>query len=124
MDRRDPAKRLLARQFLTGLPDRRVIVVSSQVVNEAAANLVRKFKEPPSSTKGLIGFLKLAEFQTTEFEDVESALDLMEQISISYWDGLMVSTALRAGCREFYTEDLQNGQNIRGHRILNPFASQ
>jgi predicted nucleic acid-binding protein len=122
MDRRDPAKQLLAREFLTGLPDRGVIVVSSQVVNEVAANLVRKFKEPASSTKGLIAFLKLAEFQTTEFEDVESALDLMEQTSISYWDGLMVSTALRAGCREFYTEDLQHGQDIRGLRILNPFA--
>jgi hypothetical protein len=71
---------------------------------------------------GLIAFLKLAEFQTTEFADVESALDLMEQISISYWDGLMVSTDLRAGCREFYTEDLQHGQDIRGLRILNPFA--
>lgn len=101
-----------------------MIVVSSQVVNEVAANLVRKFKEPAASTKSLITFLKLAEFQTTEFEDVESALDLMEQMSISSWDGLMVSTALRAGCREFFTEDLQNGQNIRGLRILNPFASQ
>jgi predicted nucleic acid-binding protein len=122
MDRRDPAKQLLAREFLTGLPDRGVIVVSSQVVNEVAANLVRKFKVPASSAKGLIAFLKLAEFQTTEFEDVESALELLDRFSISYWDGLMVSTALRAGCREFYTEDLQHGQDIRGLRILNPFA--
>jgi len=122
MDRGDPAKLLLAREFLTGLPDRGVIVVSSQVVNEVAANLVRIFKVSASSAKGLIAFLKLAEFQTTEFEDVESALELLDRFSISYWDGLMVSTALRAGCREFYTEDLQHGQDIRGLRILNPFA--
>ncbi|MCQ2005139.1 PIN domain-containing protein [Rhizobium sp. NRK18] len=56
----------------------------------------------------------------THFE----ALDLAEEYQLSFYDALMLATALEAGCEVFYSEDLHNGLLIRGRlRILDPFQS-
>jgi len=41
---------------------------------------------------------------------------------ISFWDSLIIVSAEKALCSELWTEDLNNGQVIRGVRIHNPFA--
>ena len=40
---------------------------------------------------------------------------------LSYWDSLIVETALSAGADVLFTEDLQDGQIIEGLRVVNPF---
>ena len=40
---------------------------------------------------------------------------------LSYWDSLIVETALSAGADVLFTEDLQDGQAIDGLRVVNPF---
>jgi len=37
---------------------------------------------------------------------------------------LIIASALDAGCRTLYTEDLQHGQVVEGVRIENPFLAQ
>jgi len=50
-----------------------------------------------------------------------SALRL--ELSISFWDSLVVASALSAGTTTLLTEDLQHNQIIRGKlRIKNPFV--
>jgi predicted nucleic acid-binding protein len=49
------------------------------------------------------------------------ALSIAEETGWSFYDSLMVSTALAAGCGVILTEDLQHGQRIRGAEIRNPF---
>jgi predicted nucleic acid-binding protein len=40
----------------------------------------------------------------------------------NWWDSLMVAAALRADCRVFINEDLNDGQVIDGMRVANPFT--
>jgi predicted nucleic acid-binding protein len=40
-----------------------------------------------------------------------------------YWDSAIVAAALALGCRELYTEDMQNGLVINGLRLINPFLA-
>jgi predicted nucleic acid-binding protein len=48
---------------------------------------------------------------------------LRSQQAFSYWDSLIVSAALEAGCTLLYSEDMQHGQLVEGQlRIINPFA--
>ena len=46
-----------------------------------------------------------------------------ERFDFSIYDGLIVASALEAGCGVLYTEDMQHGQKIEELVINNPFGS-
>ncbi len=43
------------------------------------------------------------------------------ELSISFWDALIVEAALKSGADRLFTEDMQHGQIIEGMRVENPF---
>ena len=54
---------------------------------------------------------------------IHTALDIRERYSFSWYDSLIIATALEADCNTLYSEDMQNGQEIEGRlRIVNPFV--
>jgi predicted nucleic acid-binding protein len=48
-------------------------------------------------------------------------LDIKTNTGYSYWDSLIIATALQANATKLYTEDLQHGQRIGKLTIINPF---
>jgi predicted nucleic acid-binding protein len=40
---------------------------------------------------------------------------------LSFYDALIVASAIEAGCDLLYTEDMQHGRSIGGLAIVNPF---
>ncbi|WP_269931391.1 PIN domain-containing protein [Aminobacter sp. HY435] len=51
------------------------------------------------------------------------ALRLAEHDGLSFYDALVVATALCANCTVLWSEDMQHGRVIEGRlRIVNPFA--
>ena len=42
---------------------------------------------------------------------------------VSFWDSLIVAAAEQANCSVLFTEDLNDGQSIRGVRVVNPFKT-
>ena len=52
----------------------------------------------------------------------EAAIALARSHGFSFYDALIVVSALEAGCDTLLTEDLQAGQRIAGLTIVNPFA--
>lgn len=99
-------------------------IISVQVLNEFAAVLRRKF-----------GFEW--EVIADAVADVRAALDPVRSIDVaihteavsiarshgfSFYDSLIVASALEAGCDRLLTEDLQAGQRIGGLVVVNPFA--
>ena len=54
---------------------------------------------------------------------IEMALNLAERYQYSYFDSLILASALEAGCQILYSEDLQDGQRIENQlTIVNPFG--
>lgn len=51
----------------------------------------------------------------------ERALQLRSEISLSFYDALIVTAALQLGCKWLVTEDMQHGRVLQGLRIVNPF---
>ncbi len=50
------------------------------------------------------------------------ASQLRDKYSLSFWDSIIVSTALSSDCEILYFEDVQNGLEVeRRLRIVNPF---
>lgn len=54
---------------------------------------------------------------------MQSALRTKSRHRISYWDAAIIEAARAAGCREVYSEDLQDGGDYQGVTVVNPFIS-
>ena len=55
-------------------------------------------------------------------QHVSKALTINKKYGYSYYDSLIIASALEAGCDILYTEDMQHNQLIENKlRILNPF---
>jgi predicted nucleic acid-binding protein len=46
---------------------------------------------------------------------------LAEEQQLSFYDALIVASAIEAGCDVLYSEDMQHGRSIGGLSIVNPF---
>lgn len=52
----------------------------------------------------------------------ELARELAESARVSFWDAMILRSAVELGCKTLWTEDLNAGQAIDGVRIANPFS--
>ena len=50
-----------------------------------------------------------------------SARALAQDHGLSFYDALIVSAAIEAGCDTLFSEDMQHGRSIGGLAIVNPF---
>jgi predicted nucleic acid-binding protein len=53
---------------------------------------------------------------------VHAALRTGSSGRASYWDALLIHIAAEVGCTAILTEDLEDGTDLAGVRIINPFA--
>lgn len=47
--------------------------------------------------------------------------EIQARFQLSWWDSLIVAAAGVSGCSHLLTEDLQDGQNLDGVLVMNPF---
>ncbi len=52
---------------------------------------------------------------------LHTALDLNSRYSLSHWDSLLVAACIEAGVTTLYREDMADGADYDGVRIVNPF---
>lgn len=52
---------------------------------------------------------------------IHTALDLNARYSLSHWDSLLVAACIEAGVTTLYSEDMADGADYDGVRIVNPF---
>ncbi len=112
--RADRAEALLARRG----------VVSVQVLNELASVATRKLGLSWRDLGELLGAVRAGCTVQSLTEEVhDQARELAERHRLSFYDAVIVSSALLAGCRVLYSEDMQHGLNIeRSLTIRNPFS--
>jgi predicted nucleic acid-binding protein len=120
-DPAEPAKRLRAVELLgEGLGFE--LVCSVQVLAEFFHVARRKFGMTVAQARAAADkFAPLARV-TVDRDLVAGAMGLCAEKSISYWDALIVTAAARAGAATLLTEDLNDGEEMLGVRIVNPFA--
>ena len=99
-------------------------VISVQVLNEFAAVLRRKFRLEWDMIADALADVRVAlgPVRPVHVETHLHALDLARSHGFSFYDALIVASALAAGCDTLLTEDLQDGRRINGLTIINPFV--
>jgi predicted nucleic acid-binding protein len=51
------------------------------------------------------------------------ATDLHRLKRLSFWDALILQSAMSSGCHTLYSEDMNHGEIVNGVEIVNPFAT-
>ena len=55
-------------------------------------------------------------------DSILDAIDISHSYRYSFWDAMIIESAIRSGAKILMTEDLQNGQEISEVTIKNPFV--
>lgn len=113
------AKATLAAPLFSGHP-----TISTQVLSETANVVLKKLALPLSETGKLLAMLEATcRVEIVTPATIQHAIDISGRYGFSWFDSLIVATALEAGCDTLYTEDLQHGQMIEGRlTVTNPFS--
>ena len=115
-------KRDTAREIL----DSTDLALSVQVLQEFYVQATRASRPDPLSHEQATALVEA----WLRYPVVDISVDLLRHAlatrlrwQISPWDATIVEAARAAGCSVLLSEDLQDGMNFAGVRIVNPFAA-
>ena len=95
-------------------------VLSTQVLQEFYVAATKKLGADPLAVKDILHSFRRFERVVITPEIIKEAIDCSLINRLSFWDSLIVVAAESARCERIWTEDLNDGQVIRGVRIENP----
>jgi predicted nucleic acid-binding protein len=100
-------------------------VVGVQVLNEFTSVARRKMDMAWSEIEDVLSLIRRrCSVRPLTLQVHEQALKLAARYGFSWYDALVVSAALEAGCHELLSEDLHDGLLVEGAlRLRNPFGS-
>lgn len=104
----------------------RDLALSTQVLGEFYVQSTRESRPDAIShdhAARLIESFTRFEVQPVTLAVVTAALGTAQRHRISYWDAAIIEAARESGCHAVLSEDLQNGQDFGGVRVVNPFVS-
>jgi predicted nucleic acid-binding protein len=120
-----PAKSTRARELVRGALETGQGVISWQVAQEFLNVALHRFADPLTPREAAEYVDEVLAPLCRVFPSPEllrDALAIHTETGYRFYDSLVVASASASGTRTLYTEDLQSGREIRGVRILNPFA--
>ena len=98
--------------------------ISVQVMNETLVNCRRKAGLDWSETAAFLGGIEaICQVEDLTLQTHQVGRALAERYQLAIYDAMIVASALIAGCRTLWSEDMADGMLIEDHlRIVNPFA--
>ena len=122
-DGRNPKKQSMARAILANAMGNQQYVISHQVLNEFANVSLKKLGMVEDEVRQYIeAFQHIRVVYQRDGWSVR-ALEIRKQYGLQFYDSLMLAAAESAGCDEFLTEDLNDGQAYCGVKAVNPFSA-
>lgn len=122
-DPTEPLKRSVATAWVERLTMRGQVVISPQVLNEFVSVSLKRFDQGRDDIEAKVRFLRTFCKVELSAKTVSRALDLRFERMLSWWDAVLVASALDHGCELLLTEDLHDGLQIEGLRVMNPFVT-
>ncbi len=98
-------------------------IISTQVLKEFANTLNKKFKINWENIESVLAeTIMTFPIYVNNPQDIEEACKIADRYQYSFYDSLIIYSALESGCKILYTEDLQHGHLIDNKlKIINPF---
>ena len=112
------------RERSIALLERDDVGLSVQVLQEfyvQATRTTRADRLPHDIAAGLIEAWLRFPLQEMTRGVLLAALAIKAAHGFSYWDSAIIAAARALGCRDVLTEDMSDGREVAGVRIVNPF---
>ena len=118
-------KHELARGLIEDLWQRRVGVLSTQVLQEFYVNVRRKATHPIplGDARDLVRDYLVWEVVINDGDSLLRALEIERRYRLSFWDSLIIQAANVASVNRLYSEDLSHGQQYGALQLVNPLLS-
>jgi predicted nucleic acid-binding protein len=97
--------------------------LSVQVLQEFYVNVTQKVAKPMATEVAaqIIADLSAWQIHRPGAEDVLDAIRLQERYRLSFWDAMIIASAVQLGCQTLWTEDMNPGQVYERVTVLSPF---
>ena len=125
-DRAQATKHARAREWMARLWEARTGRLSHQVLTEYYVTVTAKLKPgmPPAAARADVRALLAWHPTGVSPALLERAWTLQDAHHLSWWDALIVASALATDCRTLLTEDLQDGQRFGDLEVVSPFRPE
>ena len=100
--------------------------LSTQVLYEYYVTVTRKLVPGLPVADARSDVRDLSRWQPVALDEplIELAWGVQDAHHLSFWDSLVVAAARQTGCAHLLTEDLQDGQDLGGTVVVNPFVHE
>lgn len=122
-DRSEADKQRRAAEWMAALWGARAGRVSYQVLQEYYVTATREL-DPPRPAEDVredLWALRAWRPLAMDYPTLETAWTVQDRYGLSWWDALVAASAVRVGARWLVTEDLQDGQDLLGVTVVDPF---
>lgn len=98
--------------------------ISVQVLNEFTAVAIRKLRLSFTEVREVLGIIRaVCVTHPLTVEHHDKAAEIAERYRFSFYDSVIVASALLSDCKILYSEDLQHQQVIEKQlAVINPFS--
>lgn len=127
LDRNEPAKGQIALDWLVELRRAQTGVTNLQALNEVVSVATRKTDRFGGNVFADVEAFAMFGVSPLTLDASLTAREVFLRYQYSWWDCILLASAIELGCSHFLSEDLQDGQRIvtgdsRGLTIVDPFA--
>jgi predicted nucleic acid-binding protein len=99
-------------------------IISTQVVQEFLHVATQKFTTPMEVADSQLYLLKVLNPLCQVYPDLalyQTCLQIQDRSGYGFYDCLILAAAIDGRCDILYSEDFQDGQQVQGVQIVNPF---
>jgi predicted nucleic acid-binding protein len=98
-------------------------VISTQVLSELSNVSIKKLLLPISQIqRDIQELLNYCTLSIIDADTIIHALTVQSQYGFSYYDSLIIASAIESACEYLFSEDLSDGQIINGVTVRHIFA--
>jgi predicted nucleic acid-binding protein len=121
-DKSTPAKQKRTLDLVAEHRRARTGVVSMQVLQEYFVTITRKLGVDAAIARRKVELLAEFDVAAPALSDILAAIDLHRLHGFSFWNALVIRMAKQSGCGVLLSEDMQDGRELDGVQIVNPFG--
>jgi predicted nucleic acid-binding protein len=120
-DHKAGLKQVQARDLLAQLIREGRGALSIQVLTEFYWTATKKLHIESAEAEQIVNDYGNWSVYRSQHRDLLQAAQLQRRYKISWWDALIVTSAIESGCSVLWTEDLKHGQRFGSLTVRNPF---
>ena len=125
-DRSVEDKRKKAQELINTALSDNLGIISYQVIQEFINVATKKFLTPLSLNDCRLYLNRVLSPLCEIFPSINlymAGIELMENTGFSFYDSIIIASALQGGCKTLYSEDMQHERVVLGLMIINPFLN-